>query len=124
MTSKLRILLLIGLVAVLVTLIRKIRSRKVELRYTMLCMFLIAALLVMVLVPDLLRTISDFLGIYSPVNMLFFLGFVLSLGVIFSLTSTISKMSEEIKTMAQKIALLDGRVSGNSEQEHRETRDE
>ena len=45
------------------------------------------------------------MGIASPMNMLFFLGFCFSLTIIFSLTISASKMSIQIKDLTQEIAL-------------------
>jgi len=47
------------------------------------------------------------LGIASPINMLFFLGFCFSLIIIFVLTVAVSRMSVRIKTLAQEIALYE-----------------
>ena len=45
------------------------------------------------------------LGIYSPVNMIFFLGFVLSLVIIFTLTVALSRVTARVRKLAQMIAL-------------------
>lgn len=55
--------------------------------------------------PLLINWISEELGIASPVNMLFFLGFCFSLMIIFVLTVAVSRMSIRIKQLAQEIAL-------------------
>ena len=54
----------------------------------------------------MLDIVSTFLGIHTPVNMLFLLGFMLLLVVVFSLTVAVSKQEEEIKKLAQELALL------------------
>ena len=43
-------------------------------------------ILIITLIPNLLNVISKALGIYNEINMLFFLGFVFIILVIFSLT--------------------------------------
>ena len=57
------------------------------------------------LIPNLLNVISKALGIYNEINMLFFLGFVFIILVIFSLTMSLSRNSERVRKMAQEIAL-------------------
>ena len=52
-----------------------------------------------------LNVISKALGIYNEINMLFFLGFVFIILVIFSLTMSLSRNSERVRKMAQEIAL-------------------
>ena len=54
--------------------------------------------------------VSDFLGIYAPVNMIFFLGFCFSLVIIFSLTVALSRMSNSIRTLDQMVALNERRL--------------
>ena len=56
--------------------------------------------------PRILRTVSRALGIYNPMNMLFFFGNVSALTEIYTLTASVSKMSGEIKRLAQQVALL------------------
>lgn len=61
--------------------------------------------MIITLIPNLLNVISKVLGIYNEINMLFFLGFVFIILVIFSLTMSLSRNSERVRKMAQEIAL-------------------
>ena len=56
-------------------------------------------------INNLLNVISKALGIYNEINMLFFLGFVFIILVIFSLTMSLSRNSERVRKMVQEIAL-------------------
>ena len=76
-----------------------------ELKYALTWLILGAGLLGVVVVPGLIDTISNVLGIYNPMNMVFFLGFLFSIVVIFVLTMSISNNSNRVRKMAQKIAL-------------------
>ena len=51
--------------------------------------------------------VAAFFGIYSPVNMIFFMGFVLSLVIIFTLTVALSRVTARVRKLAQMIALHD-----------------
>ena len=51
--------------------------------------------------------VAAFFGIYSPVNMIFFMGFVLSLVIIFTLTVALSRVTARVRKLAQMIALQD-----------------
>ena len=53
----------------------------------------------------LMQKLANALGIYSPVNMIFFLGFVLSLVIIFTLTVALSRVTARVRKLAQMIAL-------------------
>lgn len=107
MVFRLRMILLVVVVLLLLWIIQQIKSRKLELRYTLSWLMLIVVMLLMVLFPNLLYWASDTMGIQSPVNALFLCGFAFSLSIIYTLTVAVSKQSEEIKKLTQKIALLE-----------------
>ena len=52
-----------------------------------------------------MQKLATALGIFSPVNMIFFLGFVLSLVIIFTLTVALSRVTARVRKLAQMIAL-------------------
>ena len=70
---------------------------------------LISKILVFVLVldlfPVLLTKLSMALGVWAPVNMIFFLGFCFSLLIIFTLTVMLSRMAERVRKLAQAVAM-------------------
>ena len=70
----------------------------------------LAALLIFDCAPVLLNIVSNFLGIYAPVNMIFFLGFCFSLLIIFSLTVALSRLSNSVRTLDQMVALNEKRL--------------
>ena len=114
MTWRIRIAIIFVLLIGLAALVNLIRKRSLELKYALTWLFLGVGLLVVVLVPGVLNWLSNALGIYSPVNMVFFLGFLFSIVVIFTLTMSISNNSNRVRKMAQKIALNEYRVNKKS----------
>ncbi len=105
MTWRIRIAIIFVLCIGLVAIVNLIRKRSLELKYALTWLFLGAGLLLIVLVPGLLNWLSEVLGIYNPMNMVFFLGFLFSIVVIFVLTMALSNNSNRVRKMAQKIAL-------------------
>ena len=83
-------------------------------------MLVLFALLVFDCAPRLLIVVSDFLGIYAPVNMIFFLGFCFSLLIIFSLTVALSRTSGSVRTLAQTAALHEKRLKELEEELEKE----
>ena len=77
-----------------------IKKDKLSIRYILSVILLIA-----VWFPNLLVVLANLLGIYSPMNLVFFVGFCLSLWILFSLTRIVSIQSSKIKSLAQQIAL-------------------
>lgn len=105
MTLKIKVLIICTLILALLAIIRMVCKKSLELKYALLWMLADICLLTMVAVPNLLDKLAAFLGIYSPVNMIFFLGFGFSLAIIFSLTVALSRMSNRLRRLSQCIAL-------------------
>jgi hypothetical protein len=105
-----------GLVLVLLELVR--RHRLLE-RYALLWLFSAAILLLLAIWRGLLADIADLLGVAYPPNALFLIafGFVLLLLLHFSLA--VSRLSDQTKVLAQRLALLDERVRGQDEERAR-----
>lgn len=105
MTLKIQVTIAVALLWALVAILNMIRRKSLELKYALSWIGLIAMLLIIVVFPGVMISISNFLGIWSPVNMIFFLGFVFSLIIIFTLTVALSRTSERVRRLAQIIAL-------------------
>ena len=106
MTLRIQIILLILLAAGLAVIVNMVRKRVLELKYVLAWLFADLVLVVLVLFPRLISDLSRLLGIYSPMNMIFFLGFLLSLIILFTLTVALSKATASSRRMSQTIALL------------------
>lgn len=106
MSLRMRIILLVLLAIGLAVVINMVRKRVLELKYVLVWLFSDIILVFFVLFPGLIKKITGLLGIYSQMNMIFFLGFLLSLVIIFTLTVTISKETANVRRMSQTIAML------------------
>ena len=82
-----------------------IKKDKLSIRYSLSWYILSVILLIAVWFPNLLVVLANLLGIYSPMNLVFFVGFCLSLWILFTLTRIVSIQSSKIKSLAQQIAL-------------------
>lgn len=110
MTVKLQLIIGFFLVVALIAITNMIRRRKLELKYALSWLIAIVFVLVLDCFPILLTKLSAFLGIWAPVNMIFFLGFCFSLMIIFILTVTLSRMSERVRKLAQAVALNEEKI--------------
>lgn len=106
LSTKFQIILIVGILLILLIILNMIRKRKLELKYSLVWLIVLMFLLVMACMPEKLQEIATALGIYSPVNMIFFLGFVFSLVIIFVLTVTVSRLSARIRRLAQIVAMM------------------
>lgn len=120
MTTKFQIILIVGITLILLFIINMIRKRKLELKYSLVWLLVLIVLLVSVCIPETLTKIATSLGIYSPVNMIFFLGFVFSLVIIFVLTVTVSRLSARIRRLAQIVAMLNNYMGETIEDDMKE----
>jgi hypothetical protein len=102
-----------GLIFVLLELVR--RRRLLE-RYALLWLFSALVLLALAVWRDLLEQVADALGVAYPPNALFLIafGFVLVLLLHFSLA--VSRLSDQTKVLAQRLALLEERVGRRRKQ--------
>lgn len=105
MAFKLQIVIAIVLIMGLFAILNMIRKKSLELKYALSWIGVIFMLLVLVVFPGVMISLSRLLGIWSPVNMIFFLGFIFSLIIIFTLTVALSRTSERVRRLAQIIAL-------------------
>ena len=110
MTVRLQVVIVAAILVVLATLVNMIRRKSLELKYALPWMLVMAVLFVFACAPQLLNVVSQFLGIYAPVNMIFFLGFCFSLLIIFSLTVALSRLSNSVRTLDQIVALNEKRL--------------
>lgn len=110
MTLRLQIFSIVLLLVVLVLLFRQVHKKKIELRYVLPWIVLVIGMLVLVVFPIILYSLTDLLGILTPSNMLLFCGLVLALMIIYGLSVAVSKMTDNLRAMAQKIAMLEERL--------------
>ena len=110
MEVKLQIIIALVVVIGILYIVSLIRRNRLELKYAL--SWLIIAVLVLVLdgFPGLMENLAELLGIASPVNMMFFLGFLFSLVIILTLTVAVSIAAGSVKRLNQKIALMEKRI--------------
>lgn len=104
-----RIQIIIGVIVIfaLCIIVNMIREKKLELRYALAWLGVGIAILVLDCFPQVITWLAIKVGIASPINMLFFLGFCFSLVIIFILTVAVSRSSIRIKQLAQELALYE-----------------
>lgn len=106
MTVRAQILLVAFLLVVLMVIINMVRKRQLELKYVLAWMICDIALIIVTLFPHLMQKMANALGIHSPVNMIFLLGFLFSLIIIFTLTVALSRTTAKMRRIAQILAIM------------------
>ena len=105
MNIKLKIFILIILLVVLAVLVRKIQKKKIDLKYSLSWFGLIIVIIIFDLFPELAQWLSELIGVKVPSNFLLFSGIV-----IYTQTAAISKLSDDVRSLTQKIGLLESRI--------------
>lgn len=107
LSIRLRIAILVGIVLYFAFIIRLIHKKTLNLKYALLWFLTGIAMVIVMLFPGIAGGFSYLLGIRLPINAVFIIGGFFCLTIILSLTAIVSKQTERIRDLTQKIALLD-----------------
>lgn len=115
MNVRTQIIVAVLILFALIVIINRIRKNSLELRYAMAWLFALAGILIFDIFPGIMTACAEFMGIATPTNMLFFMGFCFLLMIVFGLTAAVSRMSVQIKKLTQEMALLEKRLREKEE---------
>jgi hypothetical protein len=109
MEQRIQVVAVIGSALLLLVILELVRRRRLLERYALLWLFSAVVLLGLAIWDELLSEVASSIGVATPVNALFFVafGFVLVLLLHFSLA--VSRMADQTKVLAQRLALLEQR---------------
>src|SRR5215213_10177598 len=109
MELRIQLLAIIGSAAMFVLVLELVRRKRFLERYALLWLFSAVILLGLSVWKGFLSTLAETIGIAYPPNALFLVafGFVLVLLLHFSLA--VSRLSDQTKVLAQRLALLEQR---------------
>lgn len=107
MTTRIKVIIVLLIFLGLVKIISLIKKGALELKYALTWLLLSIGLVLIVLLPGLLTKISNLLGIYDATNMVFFVGIIFLIVIIFGLTMSLSRNSDRVRQLTQAIALQD-----------------
>ena len=83
MNIKIQILIILATLIAIVYIVNKIRTKGIELKYSLLWLLLGLGIIIFAGFPQISQWLAHFLGISQHVNMLFFAGFCFTLPIIF-----------------------------------------
>jgi hypothetical protein len=111
MTSlRLSVVAAIAAIALIVVVLELIRSRRLQERYALLWLLTGAVIFVLSVWRGLLGVVADAIGVHYPPSALFAVGAVFILIVLLHYSTVISKLSDQTKVLAQKLALLEAEL--------------
>ena len=108
--SDLRVLLILGAIALFGMIVYLIKHKKIEVKYSIIWLAFSATMILFAVFPYLVLVLGDISGVANPVNFIFMTLFVFILLILLSVSAVISGFSTKIKRLAQANALLEKRV--------------
>ena len=110
MSITLRIVLIVIAILYLITLIRRLKKRKLQLSFSIFWMITGVVLILIALFPAIIVNLSGIFGFQAPSNMLFLLTIFIAYYLIFELTLKLSQENKKNIALVQEISLLKRRV--------------
>jgi hypothetical protein len=123
MDSRIQILIATVSVMLLVTVLELVRRRRLLERYALLWLFSSTVLVALAIWRGALDKIAEQLGIAYPPNALFIVAFGFVLWLLLHFSVAVSRLSDQSKVLAQRLALLEQRMR-RQEAAAEEARDE
>ena len=111
MSVKIQIIIGIFIVLLLLSILNMVRTRKIDLKYSLSWITALVIVLIMDIFPQIIFFIADLVGISLPSNMVFFFGIIVLAVLIYNLTASVSRLSEKVKRLIQEVALLEKKVA-------------
>jgi len=105
----------IAAILLLAVIFELIRSRRLQERYALLWLLTGTVALVLAVWRQGLGKLSDVLGVSYPPSMLFLATGVFVIVLLLHYSTVISRLSDQNRILAQRLALLEGRVAETDE---------
>ena len=106
MSYALRILCIIGALAMFAFIAGSVRAKKVQIEDSLFWIVLSAALVVVAIFPRIATTLSRLLGFQAPSNFVFVVVIAILLAKLFSLSTEVSSLRYRLHELAQEEALM------------------
>lgn len=110
MDIRIQIVGIIGAAALLLTILELVRRRRLLERYALLWLLAGVVLLGLAVWRGALEQLAALVGIASPPNALFFVAFGFVLLLLLHFSVAVSRLTDQSKVLAQRLALLEERV--------------
>ncbi len=110
MVIELRIALAAVIIVFTVVVLMMLRKRQLNLKYTLLWLFLDVVMAVFAVVPELVGYLARLVGVQSVPNSVFMVAGGLGMLILLSITVIVSTLTNRVYSLTQSVALLEKRV--------------
>ena len=116
--SRTQVVAILSGIALSILVLEMVRRRRLREEYSWIWLITAMCYLAVAIWPDLARWMAQLLGSTRPVSAFTFLGFgfLFLLGIQFSMQ--ISRLTEQNKDVAQRLAILDGELQRKPVRDH------
>jgi hypothetical protein len=105
--DRVQIVALVGAAGLLLFVLELVRRRQLLERYALLWLFSAGVVVVLGAWTGLLQNLSDAVGIHYPPSALFGVAFIFVLVLLLHFSVAVSKLTDQTKVLAQRLALLE-----------------
>ena len=109
MELRIQIVAVVAAGVLLLGILELVRRRRLLERYALLWLFSAGALLALAAWKGLLEKVADAIGIFYPPSALFVVAFAFILVLLLHFSVAVSRLAEQSKVLAQRMALLEAR---------------
>ena len=110
MDSRIQAIAVVVTALLLFLVFELVRRRRLLERYALLWLLSAVVLLVLAAWSGLLEQVADLVGIATPSNALFVVGFAFVLTLLLHFSLAVSRLTDETKILAQQVARLDAEL--------------
>jgi hypothetical protein len=110
MAARIQLVSILAAILLLFVVFELVRRRRLMERYALLWLLSAVVLLGLASWPDALQKVSRLVGIFYPPTALFFVAFGFVLLLLLHFSTAVSRLSDQTKVLAQRLALLEERV--------------
>ena len=104
----------------LFAILELVRRRRLLERYALLWLFSAVVLLALAIWRGLLEDLASVIGVAYPPNALFFVAFAFVLILLLHFSLAVSRLTDQTKVLAQRLALLEERQRRGERQDERD----
>jgi hypothetical protein len=110
MDSRIQAVAIVGAAGLLIFVLEMVRRRRLLERYALVWLFCAAILLGLAIWRDGLARLASAVGIAYPPNALFFVALAFVLVLLLHFSAAVSRLADQSKVLAQRLALLEERL--------------
>ena len=113
--TRVQVVAIVGSALLFFFVLELLRRRRLAEPYAILWLIASVVLLVLSVWDDLLDSLAELVGIATPANALFVVGFGFVLVLLLSFSSVVSRLTRENKLLAQEVARLSRERDGDAQ---------